>query len=91
MIIGDPVDNVKGLPSWDVDKIGKDKLAYELLHDTKPDTWYKKVLGKYIKYYNTDDNPNGGLIKFMDNYTMLKLLTTDFKGGVRKQSDANRR
>lgn len=74
MVIGDSVDNVKGLPSWEIERISRDKLAYELLHNTDSSMWYKKVLGKYIDYYNTDTTPNKGLELFMENYLQLKLL-----------------
>ena len=38
---------------------------------------YKKVLGKYIEYYNTEDEPNKGLEVFIENYEQLKLLTKE--------------
>lgn len=80
MIIGDTVDNIEGLPSWELERIGKDKLAYSLLNEVNESMWYKKVLGKYIDYYNSVDNPNLGLTKFIDNYNQLKLLTTEKYG-----------
>ncbi len=69
MLMGDPGDNVQGIP-----RVGE-KTAEKILAKVHQDSYYNAVLDEYVRYYNQDGHE--GINNFLITYHLLKLISFD--------------